>query len=213
MAANPYLEIYDTLFDFYGPQHWWPADTALEMIVGAVLTQNTSWKNVEKGIAALKGRGLLTVDALSSLPQEELASLIHSTGYYNLKAKRLKNLLHMLVCEYEGDLGYFLEDDLLSSRDNLLQVKGIGEETADAILLYAGQHPVFVVDAYTHRIFSRHNLLEEECSYGEIQEIFMDNLPADVTLFNEYHALIARLAKDYCKKNNPLCDTCPLKGM
>jgi endonuclease-3 related protein len=211
--VNTYLEIYETLYDFYGPQNWWPDDTALEMIVGAVLTQNTSWKNVEKGMAALKKRGVLTVDALSSLSHEELASLIHSTGYYNLKAKRLKNLLYMLVCEYEGDLGYFLEDDLFLSREKLLQVKGIGEETADAILLYAGQHPVFVVDAYTHRIFSRHNFLEEESSYSEIQEIFMNNLPVDVPLYNEYHALIVRLAKDYCKKTNPLCDTCPLKGV
>jgi endonuclease-3 related protein len=211
--VNPYLQIYETLYDFYGPQNWWPADTAMEMVVGAVLTQNTSWKNVEKGMAVLRERGVLSVDALSSLSHEELASLIHSTGYYNLKAKRLKNLLHMLVCDYEGDLEYFLEDELFSSRDKLLQVKGIGEETADAILLYAGQHLIFVVDAYTHRIFSRHNFLEEECSYGDIQEIFMDNLPADVSLYNEYHALIVRLAKDYCKKTNPLCDTCPLKGI
>jgi endonuclease-3 related protein len=211
--VNPYLQIYETLYDFYGPQNWWPADTAMEMVVGAVLTQNTSWRNVEKGMAVLRERGVLSVDALSSLSHEELASLIHSTGYYNLKAKRLKNLLHMLVCDYEGDLEYFLEDKLFSSRDKLLQVKGIGEETADAILLYAGQHLIFVVDAYTHRIFSRHNFLEEECSYGDIQEIFMDNLPADVSLYNEYHALIVRLAKDYCKKTNPLCDTCPLKGI
>lgn len=213
MVNNPYIEIYNTLFDFYGPQNWWPADSAFEMIVGAVLTQNTSWNNVKKGIAALKERGVLSVEALLYLSHEELATLIHSTGYYNVKAKRLKSLVDMLAGEYEGDLQFFLEDELSSSREKLLQVKGVGEETADAILLYGCQHPIFVVDAYTHRIFSRHNLLAEECSYGEIQEIFMDNLPADVTLFNEYHALIVRLAKDYCKKSTPHCEECPLKGI
>ncbi len=213
MAASSFLEIYNKLFDFYGPQNWWPADSPFEMIVGAVLTQNTNWKNVEKGISALKNRGVLSLSALSSLSQEGIAALIRPTGYYNLKAKRLKNLMNMLNGDYGGDLNEFLNDDCVSCRYKLLQVKGVGAETADSILLYAGKHAIFVVDAYTHRIFSRHNLVDEECSYDEMQERFMDSLPADDSLFNEYHALIVRLAKDYCKKNNPLCEACPINGM
>ncbi len=213
MAESSFLEIYDKLYDFYGPQNWWPADSSFEMIVGAVLTQNTNWKNVEKGISALKNRGVLSLKALSTLSHEEIASLIRPTGYYNLKAKRLKNLIDMLNDDYAGDLKEFLTDDFFSCRDKLLQVKGVGAETADSILLYAGSHPIFVVDAYTYRIFLRHNLVDEECSYDEMQERFMDNLPADASLFNEYHALIVRLAKEYCKKNNPLCEACPINGM
>ncbi len=136
MAASSFLEIYNKLFDFYGPQNWWPADSAIEMIVGAVLTQNTNWKNVEKGIFALKKSGLLSLEALSSLSHEEIASLIRPTGYYNLKAKRLKNLIDMLNDDYGGDLKEFLNDDCISCRDKLLQVKGVGAETADSILLY-----------------------------------------------------------------------------
>ncbi len=213
MSENRFTEIFDRLFQYYGPQGWWPAESVLEMIVGAVLTQNTSWKNVEKSIAKLKVHNLLFLETLVSLSYDELAQLIRSSGYYNLKAKRLKNLLQMIWHHYDGDLDAFIADEMHSCRDKLLQVKGVGEETADSILLYACNHPIFVVDTYTHRVFSRHHLVEEESTYADIQERFMDNLPADSQLFNEYHALIVKVCKDYCRKTSPLCESCPLKGM
>ncbi len=213
MANNTFYEIYENLLDHFGPQNWWPAETPFEMVIGAVLTQNTSWKNVDKALVNLKEADLLSFDTLCNLDQVSLATLIRPAGYYNLKAKRLKNLLQMIQNEYAGDLQSLLKDDLYHSRMMLLQVKGIGPETADSILLYAGNHPIFVVDAYTHRVFSRHNLVEEECSYEDVQERFMDNLPADSKLFNEYHALIVKVAKAYCKKNAPLCENCPLQGV
>ena len=213
MANNTFYEIYEILLDHFGPQNWWPAETPFEMVIGAVLTQNTNWKNVDRALANLKKADLLSFEALRDLDLANLATSIKPAGYYNLKAKRLKNLLQMIEDEYAGELRNLLEDDFYNARMMLLQVKGIGPETADAILLYAGGHPVFVVDAYTHRVFSRHNLLEEECSYEDVQERFMDNLPADSELFNEYHALIVKVAKAYCKKNAPLCEHCPLQGI
>lgn len=213
MAKKEFLEIYRLLLDHYSQQRWWPAESALEMIVGAVLTQNTNWKNVEKAISVLKKRNILSFEALVKISNGELADCIRPAGYYNLKTKRLKNLLQMITDEYDGSLQQFIDDDLQNSRENLLKVKGVGEETADSILLYACGHPIFVVDAYTHRVFSRHNLLAEECTYGDIQESFMDNLPLDPSLFNEYHALIVRVAKEYCRKRKPLCDQCPLNSM
>ncbi len=213
MANNTFYEIYEILLDHFGPQNWWPAETPFEVVIGAVLTQNTNWKNVDRALANLKKADLLSFEALRDLDLANLATFIKPAGYYNLKAKRLKNLLQMIEDEYAGELRNLLEDDFYNARMMLLQVKGIGPETADAILLYAGGHPVFVVDAYTHRVFSRHNLLEEECSYEDVQERFMDNLPADSELFNEYHALIVKVAKVYCKKNAPLCEQCPLQGI
>lgn len=211
MAVNKFLDIYTALFEHYGPQNWWPAETPLEMIVGAVLTQNTNWKNVSRALANLKEANLLELDSLNGLTHEELADYIRPAGYYNLKAKRLKNLLQLIATEYNNDLKQLFDEELEFSRSRLLQVNGIGQETADSILLYAAQQPIFVVDAYTYRVFSRHNLLEEECSYADIQERFMDSLPREVPLFNEYHALIVRVAKQYCKKNNPCCQLCPLE--
>ena len=205
-----FKEMYGALYTHYGPQNWWPGETGLEMVVGAVLTQNTNWKNVDKAIVNLKRAGVLNFEALCGLSHGELAELIRPAGYYNVKAKRLKNLLRMVMQEYGGDLQQLLDDNPDSARSNLLGVNGIGEETADSILLYGAGHAIFVVDAYTHRVFARHNLLEEECGYGDVQERFMDNLTADAALFNEYHALIVRVAKEYCKKNNPLCEQCPL---
>jgi len=206
--------IYERLFAHFGPQHWWPGDTPLEIMVGAVLTQNTNWGNVEKAINALKESDLLNFEALSQLPIEILAAKIRPSGYYNLKAKRLKNLLTLIREEYNGELDDFFAlptDDL---RRVLLEVKGIGPETADSIVLYAAGKPSFVVDAYTCRILQRHNLLDEEgASYEEIQAIFMDALPWEAPLFNEYHALIVRTAKEFCKKKNPLCASCPLNGL
>ncbi len=211
--ANRYKEAFELLHEHYGDQQWWPAETKFEILVGAVLTQNTSWSNVEKAIINLKDANVLDFEQMVSMNEVVLAEYIRPSGYYNLKAKRLKNLLEMINVIYEGSLDLMLEDDWRSVRENLLSVKGIGPETADAILLYVCERPVFVVDSYTYRVFSRHNMVEEETDYHAIQDTFMDNLEHDTNLFNEYHALIVQVAKDYCKKSKPLCSTCPLEGL
>ncbi|MDR0476396.1 MAG: endonuclease III domain-containing protein [Desulfobulbaceae bacterium] len=202
--------IFDLLLAHFGPRHWWPADSPFEVVVGAVLTQNTNWQNARRAIAALKERGCLSFAALDALPVDELAVLIRPCGYHGVKAKRLKNLLAMLRREYDGDVEAIACDTLPAAREKLLAVSGIGPETADAILLYAAGHPIFVVDAYTHRVFSRHFLVPEESDYDEIQSAFMAALPANAALFNEYHALIVELGKRHCQKRQPLCGNCPL---
>ena len=208
-----YLEAYDLLYARFGPQSWWPGETSFEVMVGAVLTQNTNWSNVIKAIDNLRQAGVLDYRSLSELPVDQLAEMIRPSGYYNLKAKRLHNLLTMIESSYEGDLQWFLDDDVWAARENLLNVKGVGPETADSILLYACEKPAFVIDTYTHRVFSRHNLVDEETDYHTMQEEFVSNLPTDTKLFNEYHALIVVVAKEYCKKTNPLCQQCPLNGL
>ena len=213
LNINNYSEAYKLLYDHFGPQDWWPGETPFEIMVGAILTQNTNWSNVNKAITNLKLKDLLSYQALSQIPVDEMAQLIRSAGYYNLKAQRLRNLLDMIGFIYDGNLDLFLEDDPETARENLLSVKGIGQETADSILLYACRHPVFVVDVYTHRVFSRHNMLEEETDYQTIQNVFLDHLPQDMQLYNEFHALIVRVAVTYCKKTKPLCEKCPLQGL
>ncbi len=213
MKQNIFEKAYHLLYAHFGPQGWWPGETPFEVMVGAILTQNTSWANVQKAIASLKNGGLLSYDALSLCSADEIAPFIKSSGYYNLKAHRLRNLLEMIGTFYDGQLENFLRDDLLSARNNLLGVRGIGPETADSILLYACGYPIFVIDMYTHRVFSRHNLVMEESDYQNMQELFMDNLPNDARLFNEFHALIVRVAATYCRKKNPLCEQCPLQGL
>jgi len=210
---NIYTEVYQNLFDHFGPQNWWPGETPFEIIVGAVLTQNTNWGNVSKAINNLKDAGVLSFSSLKLLTVDEIASYIRPSGYYNLKAKRLRNLLDMIEEVYFGELDLFLKDSLESGRDNLLSVKGVGPETADSILLYACGLPTFVIDTYTHRVFSRHQLVDEETDYESMQDLFVSQLPQDVQLFNEYHALIVRVASKYCKKKNPLCEQCPLQGV
>jgi len=209
---NKLLEIYDILFDFFGPQGWWPGETPFEIMVGAVLTQNTSWTNVSKAIDNLKQQDLLSFEKLHGLSPGVLAEKIKPAGYFNLKATRLKNLLDFIAREFNGSLAEMFSLEKHALREQILTVKGIGPETADSILLYAGSKSFFVVDAYTHRIFSRHGIIGEEEGYYEIQEYFMLSLPEDVGLFNEYHALIVRLGKEFCRKGKPLCDTCPLGG-
>ena len=208
---NKVYEIYEILLDHFGPQGWWPGDTPLEIMVGAVLTQNTNWANVSRAIDNLKKENLLSFEKLQALPVERLAANIQPAGYFNLKAARLKNLLNFIAREYNGSLEDLFAQDIQTLREQMLTVKGIGPETADSILLYAGSKPVFVVDAYTHRIFARHNIIAEEDGYYEIQEYFALSLPEDVELFNEYHALIVRLGKEFCKKSTPLCSLCPLE--
>lgn len=202
--------LYHALYKSFGPQGWWPADTELECILGAILTQNTAWKNVERALGNLKKEGLISIEKLALIPTNVIAELIRPSGYFNQKAIRIKNFIRFLMENYDGDLQKMLEEDTEALREKLLVIKGIGPETADSILLYAAKKPIFVVDAYTHRILSRHGLIPEDSTYGEIQEVFMDSLPKDTQLFNEYHALFVRLGKEWCKKS-PICKGCPLE--
>ncbi len=203
------MNIYERLHARFGPQRWWPAQTACEMIVGAVLTQNTAWSNVEKAIAVLRAREMLHLDALHRVSMRDLADAIRASGFFNLKARRLKALVDFIVVRY-GTLARMFAQDAVTLRAELLRVNGIGPETADSILLYAGGVPIFVVDAYTRRVFLRHGLIQEADDYHDIQALFMAHLTRDAVLFNEYHALIVRAAKYHCKKTAPDCATCPL---
>ena len=203
------MMIYQKLYDTYGPRHWWPAETSFEVMVGAILTQNISWKNVERAIQNLKDEGFLEAKGIHQMKEARLAALIRSSGYYRVKAERLKAFVKFFFENYDGSLKRMRKETLETMRKKLLQVKGIGPETADSILLYGLKKPIFVVDAYTRRIFSRHGIVSENASYGEIQRLFMDFLPLDENLFNEYHALLVHLGKTLCRKV-PRCDLCPL---
>jgi endonuclease III related protein len=215
MAAGPVgallKELYQRLYETCGPQGWWPGDTPFEVAVGAILTQNTNWGNVAKAIAVLKGRDLLEPQALQEVPEPELAQLIRPAGYYNVKARRLKNFLNFLANHFGNSMGRLAAADPASLRPALLSVKGIGPETADSILLYALAQPTFVIDAYTFRILSRHGLIPEACSYEELRRLFMEHLPEEVDLYQEYHALLVRLGKEWCRPR-PRCATCPVEG-
>jgi endonuclease-3 related protein len=204
--------IYKDLFSYFGPQRWWPASSRFEVIIGAILTQNTNWSNVEKAIDNLKRNKLLDLYKLNKLPHKRLASLIRPSGYYNVKARRLKEFIRFLHKFYNGSLYNLRAQDTSMLRNHLLSVKGIGPETADSILLYALEKPIFVVDAYTKRILSRHRLIRDDASYEEVQKLFIQNIKNEVELFNEYHALLVRLGKDICLKNKPKCDICPLRN-
>jgi len=204
------MEIHNLLFTAFGPQNWWPAETDLEMMIGAILTQNTSWNNVEKAIQNLKEKDLVSIKGLSDTPAPILAEYIRPAGYYNLKVRRLKNLISLIHDKHDGDLNGLLSLDTETIRKELLSVKGIGLETADSMILYAAGRPLFVVDTYTHRILSRHGLIEEEAGYFEVQMLFMDTLPHDVELFKEFHALLVKTGKDFCRRK-PLCPACPLE--
>jgi endonuclease III related protein len=206
-------EVYRRLFDAFGPQHWWPGESPFEVIVGAILTQNTSWQNVERAIHNLREADLLDPRALYAVPVEELEELIRPAGYFRVKARRLRSLLEFLVEQYDGSLEAMFAVGLSDLRPRLLEVNGIGPETADSILLYAGELPTFVVDAYTHRVFSRHGWIDFEADYHRIQEYIEGELPRETPLFNEFHALLVRLGKDYCKKTKPKCSECPLREM
>jgi endonuclease III related protein len=204
------MEMFERMLDCLGPQRWWPAESELEMMVGAVLTQNTNWNNVEKAIRNLKDGGCLSLGALQAMAADELALRIRPAGYYRVKAKRLKNLVTFLADRYRADLTTFLADDTDAIREGLLAVKGVGPETADSILLYAVRRPVFVVDAYTYRILNRHGLAGDQADYGELQGLFMEHLPEDTELYNEFHALIVKTGKEFCRRR-PLCGQCPLE--
>jgi endonuclease-3 related protein len=205
--------VYDQLYSVFGPQHWWPAETPFEVIVGAILTQNTSWKNVRKSIENLRSHNLLSFEALIKVTGNELAPLLRSSGYYNQKTRKLKAFCDHVQNHWKGDLSLFLSQEMHSLRLELLSIHGIGPETADSIVLYAAYKPSFAVDRYTHRIFSRHGWISEDATpYGELRDFFMDCLEPDVHFFQEYHALLVRAGHLYCRRK-PLCASCPLLNM
>lgn len=212
-TATRLIEIYHRLYAYFGPQHWWPHSRggAFEIIVGAILTQNTAWTNVEKALANLRRARLLTPAALYHTPTARLARLIRPSGYFNLKAKKLKAFTRFLFTEHRGRLAHLFALDSARLREELLAVYGIGPETADSIMLYAARQPIFVVDAYTRRVFVRLGLARAEASYDELQALFMRNLPHAEPMFNEYHALIVALGKYVCQKRTPRCGECPLR--
>jgi endonuclease-3 related protein len=212
MQRDNYLfAIYETLNAHFGDLKWWPGNSRFEVIVGAVLTQNTAWRNVEKAIARLKTKEILHPAGILEIDNSTLADLIRPAGYYNIKTQRLKSFVRFLSDEYGGKLDDMFAEDLWRLRARLLTVKGIGEETADSILLYAGRKPIFVVDTYTRRVLQRHDLIRSCATYKEIQDLFMTHLPHSVPLYNQYHALLVNTGKIFCTKN-PRCEGCPLKA-
>jgi deoxyinosine 3'endonuclease (endonuclease V)/endonuclease III-like uncharacterized protein len=204
------LDIFNILLKHFGPQRWWPGETPFEVMVGAILTQNTNWTNVEKAIGNLKRAGALDPETIDAMPEGKLAELIKPSGYFNIKAKRLKTFISYFMESYSGSIKKMKKKEPATLREELLSVPGIGQETADSIMLYALDMPVFVVDAYTKRIFSRHGFFSPDAAYREVQKFFMDCLPKDVKLYNEYHALIVRLAKERCAKRAGECEICIL---
>jgi endonuclease-3 related protein len=204
-------KVYETLHGYFGDLHWWPGDSPFEVIVGAILTQNTAWKNVETAIGRLKAGDLLHPARLRHLADQHLADMIRSSGYFRVKTKRLKAFLQFLHQEYHDDLNSLFAEDLWGLRKRLLSVHGIGEETADSILLYAAGKPVFVVDAYTRRILQRHGFISDKARYADIQALFMTGLPSSVPMFNQYHALLVNTGKQFCRKHTPRCEICPLQ--
>ena len=212
MTRKTLTEIYRLLYDAFGPQNWWPGETRFEIIVGAILTQNTNWKNVEKAVTNLKSARCLNPQEIHRMAPEQLAELIRPAGYYNVKAKRLKNFLDWLFEDYEGDVSHLEGVHTERLREEMLAIKGVGRETADSILLYALDRPIFVVDAYTARIAIRHELIEPDADYEQLRQLFESNLTEDVGLFNEYHALLVRAGKEFCK-TKARCAGCPLEKL
>lgn len=207
---NSFHNIFTLLRKRWGVVNWWPADTNEEIFIGAVLTQNTAWTNVEKAIENMKRGGGASFQTTRRLSAEELADLIRPSGYHNQKSERLKGMVRFIDENYDGNLENLLELPMEKLRDVLLSLKGIGPETADDIILYAAGKPLFVIDAYTKRICYRHHLCAENVSYDELQRLFHENLEEDVELYQEYHALFVLVAKHFCVKRNPLCEDCPL---
>jgi endonuclease-3 related protein len=209
---NRLLEIFHKLHHQYGPLYWWPAETPFEVCIGAILTQNTNWANVEKAIANLKRSSLLTPQAIMELPIAHLAQEIRPSGYYNVKSRRVKEFVTHLCSHYQGVLDLMFRTPADDLRIELLAIKGIGRETCDSILLYAGNIPSFVVDAYTIRLFTRLGMLSGSPGYEQTRSFFMSNLPTDTGLYNEFHALIVQHCKHFCRKD-PRCGGCPLSGL
>jgi endonuclease-3 related protein len=209
-SAKALMSYYGAMSERLGPMNWWPAKTPFEVVVGAILTQNTAWTNVEKAIKNLRKARLLTQGAIEKAPLGRLARLIRPSGYFRQKAKKLKAFVRFTREEFGGSLKRMFSVSTDDLREKLLAVHGIGPETADSILLYAGNHPIFVVDAYTRRILTRHDETHEKASYDEIRALFENSLHRDAKLYNEYHALIVNTGKNWCRKKNPNCADCPL---
>jgi endonuclease-3 related protein len=213
MGANVnLLSIYDVLLSKYNNQNWWPGDTPFEVIIGAILTQCVSWINVEKAIKNLKDVGILEPGKLNKKEISEIAPFIKSTRFYNEKANKIKNFMDFFFDEYDGSIQKMSEEELILLRQKLLKIKGLGEETVDSILLYACNKLVFVIDAYTKRIFSRYGFINETASYSDVQVFFMNNLPQDIKLYNDFHAQIVHLGKNICKPL-PECNLCPIREL
>ena len=210
MKKNFIYQVYKTLLIYWGEQHWWPAQNQFEMMVGAILTQNTNWKNVEKTLYNLKKHQALSIQSLKKIPHNKLAEWIRPAGYYNQKATYLKIMAKTISDRFNGSLDSLFSIQTNILRKELLSWKGIGPETADSILLYAANRPVFVVDSYTKRFLIRHHQCTTKTTYNAIAKLFENSLPKDVQLYNEYHALIVRLGKEYCQ-SKPICTKCPLK--
>ena len=212
-AAGKLKKLYTLMDRSLGPQNWWPGDTPFEIAVGAVLTQNTNWGNVERAIANLKHARALSARAIHSMPEGELASLIRPAGYFNVKARRLKNFVGFLAGNHGGSLKRLARGDTALVRELLLEVNGIGPETADSIILYALEKPVFVIDAYTRRVLSRHHIMEAERGYEEFRALFERAIEPDVGVYNQYHALLVNVGKHFCRPREPRCGRCPLEGV
>ena len=210
-TATFLFNMYRRLLEKFGPRNWWPADTPFEVCVGAILTQNTAWRNVVKAIDNLKGAAILDPISIHALEHRELARLIHPAGYYNVKAKRLRNFVDHLMEVHNGDISSLLNGTAEVLRRELLAINGIGKETADSMILYAADKPVFVVDAYTKRVLERHGIIEEGLDYDRVQALFHRNLPRTAELYNDFHAQFVAVGHNYCKKK-PWCEQCPLAG-
>lgn len=211
--AGELLRYYEAMSGALGPMRWWPARTPFEVIVGAILTQNTAWGNVERAIVNLRAARLLTPSAMLQVRTTRLAALVRPSGYFRQKAKKLKAFVHFLETEYGGSLERMFLTSTSELRERLLSVHGIGPETADSILLYAGNHPVFVVDAYTHRIFGRHGITIGKPDYERVRAFIETSIPRQPELFNEFHALIVNTGKNWCRKSAPRCEECPLRPL
>jgi endonuclease-3 related protein len=207
------LRYYNAMSSALGPMHWWPAKTPFEVIVGAILTQSTSWTNVKRAIDNLRAARMLTPSAILKARTSRLAALVRPSGYFRQKAKKLKAFARFLQREYDGSLTRMFQTGTPELREKLLSVHGIGPETADSILLYAGNHPVFVVDAYTHRIFGRHSITSGKPDYETVRALFESGLPRHPQLWNEFHALIVNTGKNWCRKSVPRCEECPLRSL
>ena len=206
------LVVYEKLLDRFGPQQWWPGESPLEVMVGAVLVQNTSWRNVERAIDNLREANALAADRLLAMNEADLEDLIRPAGYFRRKTKRLRSLMEFFLHTHGGSMAAMRTADSYNLREQLLAVHGIGPETADAILLYALEKPVMVVDTYTHRVFARHGWISYDADYHQLQEHLTSELPEDVQIYNELHALFVKVGKDYCRPT-PRCDGCPLQEL
>jgi endonuclease-3 related protein len=213
LPSGELLRYYEAMSKALGPMHWWPAQTPFEVIVGAILTQSTAWGNVERAIANLRAARLLTPSTMLGISTPRLAALVRPSGYFRQKAKKLKAFVRFLQDGYGGSLQRLFLTPTLELREKLLSVHGIGPETADSILLYAGNHPVFVVDAYTHRIFGRHGITDGKPDYERVRALIETSIPTKPELFNEFHALIVNIGKNWCRKSTPRCEECPLRSL